>query len=87
MISRSTHQSFTKHVWKLTNEGNGQLITLIQRTIATMKECGVDSIEALYTVIAELHMPDDFFRYWMEKTVDAKSPPTADRLVELLQQY
>ena len=32
-------------------------------------------------------MPDDFFRYWTEKTVDAKSPPTADRLVELLQQY
>ena len=87
MISRSTHQSFTKHVWKLTNEGIGQLITLIQRTIATMKECGVDSIDTLYMVIAELHMPDDFFRYWMEKTVKAKSPPTADRLVELLQQY
>ena len=50
-------------------------------------ECGVDSIEALYTVIAELHMPDDFFRYSMDKTVDAKSPPTTDRLVELLQQY
>ena len=66
VISRSTHQNFTKHVWKLTNEGISQLITLIQRTIATMKECGVDSIEALYTVIAELHMLDDFFRYWTE---------------------
>ena len=29
VISRSTHQNFTKHVWKLTNEGIGQLITLI----------------------------------------------------------
>ena len=34
VISRSTHLNFTKHVWKLTNEGIGQLITLIQHTIA-----------------------------------------------------
>ncbi len=63
IISRSTHQNFSRHTWKLTNEGIGQLITLIQHTIDTMKECGVDSLETLYTVIAELHMPDDFFGY------------------------
>ncbi len=75
IISRSTHQKFSRHTWKLTNEGIGQLITLIQRTIDTMKECGVDSLDTLYTVIAELHMPDDFFGYWTEKTADAKTTP------------
>ncbi len=43
-----------------------------------MKECAVDSLEALYTVIAELHMPDEFFRYWTEKTTDAKVTPTSE---------
>ncbi len=37
VTSRTIHQSFIKHNWKLTNEGIGQLITLIQRTVATMK--------------------------------------------------
>jgi len=87
VISRSVHQKFAKHDCKLTNEGIGQLITLIQGTIATLKECAVDSLEVLYTVIAELHIPDEFFRYWMEKTADSKTPPTTDRLIELLQQY
>ena len=27
----------------------------------------MDSLETLYTVIAELHMPEEFFRYWTEK--------------------
>ena len=84
---RSTHQNFVQHVWKLTNEGIGQIITLIQRTIATMKECSVDSLETLYTVIAELLMPDDFFCYWTEKTADAKTPPNSEKLIELLRQY
>ena len=87
VICRTTHQSFSQHGWELTNEGIGQIITLIQRTIATMKECAVDSLETLYTVIAELHMPDDFFRYWTEKTADAKTPPNSDKLIEMLQQY
>ena len=86
VISRSTHQSFSKHTWRLTNDGIGQLITLIQRTVATMNECGVNSLDTLYTVIAELHMPEDFFRYWTEKTADAKTPPTTDKLIEMLQQ-
>ncbi len=67
IIGRSTHQAFVKHSLKLTDEGISQIITLIQRTISTMKECSVDSLETLYTVIAELLMPDDFFRYWTEK--------------------
>ena len=46
-----------------------------------MKECGVDSLDTLYTVIAELHMPDNFFRYWSETL------PTTDKLIETLQQY
>ena len=72
VTSRTTHQNFSQHVWKLTNEGIGQIVTLMQRTIATMKECSVDSLETLYTVIAELHMPDEFFRYWTEKTADSR---------------
>ncbi len=52
-----------------------------------MKQCLVDSLETLYTVIAELLMPDDFFRYWTEKTAESKTTPTIDKLVELLQQY
>ena len=87
VISRSTHQNFSKNTWRLTNDGIGQLITLIQRTVATMNECGVNSLDTLYTVIAELHMPKDFFRYWTEKTADAKTPPTTDKLIEMLQQY
>ena len=87
VICRTTHQSFSQHGWELTNEGIGQIITLIQRTIATMKECAVDSLETLYTVIAELHMPDDFFRYWTEKTADVGTPPNSDKLIEMLQQY
>ena len=58
VISRSTHQNFSKHTWRLTNDGIGQLITLIQRTVATMNECGVNSLDTLYTVIAELHKPE-----------------------------
>ena len=87
VTSRTTHQSFAQHGWELTNEGIGQIITLIQRTIATMKECAVDSLETIYNVIAELHMPDAFFRYWTEKTADAKTPPNSDKLIEMLQQY
>ena len=87
VISRSMHQNFSKHTWRLTNDGIGQLITLIQRTVATMNECGVNSLDTLYTVIAELHMPEDFFRYWTEKTADAKTPPTTGKLIEMLQQY
>ncbi len=86
IISRSIHQEFIKHTWKLTDEGIGQIVTLIQRTVSTMKECSVDSLETLYTVIAELLMPDDFFRYWTEKTAESKTT-TIDKLVELLQQY
>jgi len=78
VTSRSTHQSFVKHNWKVTNEGIGQLVTLIQRTVATMKECGVDSLESFYTVIAELHVADKFFSYWTEKTANSKTPPTTD---------
>ena len=47
VISRSTHQGFVKHSWKLTDEGIGQIITLIQRTVSTMKECSVDSLETI----------------------------------------
>ena len=61
VTSRTTHQKFSQHVWKLSNEGIGQIITLIRHTIAMMKECSVDSLETLYTVIAELHMPKEFF--------------------------
>ncbi len=50
-----------------------------------MKECGVISLESLYTVIAELHMPDEFFCYRTEKTAEVKTPPTTDKLIELLQ--
>ena len=32
-------------------------------------------------------MPEDFFPYWTEKTADAKTPPTMDKLIEMLQQY
>ncbi len=60
IISRSIHQEFIKHTWKLTDEGIGQIVTLIQHTVSTMKECSVDSLETLYTVIAELLMSDDF---------------------------
>ena len=67
VTSRTTHQKFSQHVRKLSNEGIEQVMTLIQRTIATMKECSVDSLETLYTVIAELHMPEEFFRYWTGK--------------------
>ena len=70
VISRSTHQGFVKHSWKLTDEGIGQIITLIQRTVSTMKECSVDSLETIYTVIAELLMLDEFFRYWTERTAE-----------------
>ena len=87
VISRSTHQGFVKHSWKLTDEGIGQIITLIQRTVSTMKECSVDSLETIYTVIAELLMPDKFFRYWTEITAESRTTPTVDKLVELLQQY
>jgi len=59
-MSRSIHQKFTKHDWKLTNEGISQLITLIQHTVATIKEGAVDSLKTLYALIAELHMPDEF---------------------------
>ena len=31
VVSRSTHEGFVKHSWKLTDEGIGQIITLIQR--------------------------------------------------------
>ncbi len=41
----------------------------------------------LYTVITELHMLDEFFRYWTEKTADCKTPPNTDKLIELLQSY
>ena len=47
----------------------------------------MDSLETLYTVIAELHMLDEFFRYWTEKTADSKTPLNSDKLIELLQQY
>ena len=87
VTSRTTHLKFSQHVWKLSNEGIEQIVTLIQRTIVTMKECSVDSLETLYTAIAELHMPEEFFRYWTEKTADAKTPPNSDKLIELLQQY
>ena len=87
VTSRTIHRSFTEHAWKLTNEGIGKIITLIQRTVATLKECAVDTLETLYTVIAELHMPDEFFRYWTERTADSNKPPNTDRLIELLQQY
>ena len=87
VISRSTHQGFVKHSWKLTDEGIGQIITLIQRTVSTMKECAVDSLETIYTVIAELLMPDKIFRYWTERTAESRTTPTVDKLVELLQQY
>ena len=83
---RTAHKSFTDHTWKL-NEGIGKIITLIQRTVASLEECGVDSIEKLYTVIAELHMPDEFFRYWTERTTDSNQPPNVNRLIETLQQY
>ena len=84
VISRSTHQGFVKHSWKLTDEGIGQIITLIQRTVSTMKECSVDSLETIYTVIAELLMPDEFFRYWTERTAECRTTPTVDKFVELL---
>ena len=87
VTSCTTHQKFSQHIWKLSNEGIGQIINLIQRTIATMKECSVDSLETLNTVIAELHMPEEFFRYWTEKNADSKIPPNSDKLIELLQQY
>ena len=87
VISRSTHQGFVKHSWKLTDEGIGEIITLIQRTVSTMKECSVDSLETIYTVIAELLMPDELFRYWTERTAECRTTPTVDKLVELLQQY
>ena len=84
---RTAHKSFTDHTWKLNNEGIGKIITLIQRTVASLEECGVDSIEKLYTVIAELHMPDEFFRYWTERTTDSNQPPNVNRLIETLQHY
>ena len=87
VASRTTHQNFSQHVWKLTNEGIGQIVTHIQRTVAMMKECSVDSLETLYTVVAELHMPDEFFCFWTEKTADSKAPPNSDKFIELLQQY
>ncbi len=52
-----------------------------------MKEWSVDSLDTLYTVIAELQMPDEFFKYWTEKTADSITTPNTDRLIELLQQY
>ena len=87
VTSRTIHRSFMEHAWKLTNEGIRKIITLIQRMVATMKECAIDMLETLYTVIAELHMPDEFFRYWTERTADSNKPPKTDRLIELLQQY
>ena len=47
----------------------------------------MDSLEALYAVIAELHIPDDFFHYWMEKTAESKTPRNSKLFIELLQQY
>ena len=32
-------------------------------------------------------MPDEFFRYWTERTAECRTTPTVDKLVELLQQY
>ena len=86
-ICRTAHKSFTDHTWKLNNEGIGKIITLIQRTVASLEECGVDSIEKLYTVIAELHMLDEFFRYWTKRTTDSNQPPNVNRLIETLQHY
>ncbi len=85
--SRTIHKNFSEHIWKLTDEGIGKIVTLLQRTVATMKECSVDSLDTLYTVIAELQMPDEFFKYWTEKTADSITTPNTDRLIELLQQY
>ena len=47
----------------------------------------MDFLETLYTVIAELHMPKEFFHYWTETTLDAKTPHYTYKLIELLQQY
>ena len=85
VTSRTVHKNFIDHTWKLTDDGIGKTITLIQRTLATMKECSVDSLDKLYTVMAELYMPDEFFKYWTEKTADSSKPPSTDRLIELLQ--
>ena len=87
VISHSTHQGFVKHSWKLTDEGIGEIITLIIHTISTMKDSSVDSLETIYTVIAGLLMPDEFFRYWTERTAECRTTPTVDKHVELLQQY
>ena len=87
VISRSTHQGLVKHSWKLTDEGIGQIIILIQRMVSTMRECSVESLETIYMVIAELLMPDEFFHYWTVRTAESRTTPTVDKLVELLQQY
>ena len=87
IIDSKTRQGPDYEAAVQTDEGIGQIVTLIQRTVSTMKECSVDSLENLYTVIAELLMPDDFFRYWTKKTAESKTTPTIDKLVELLQQY
>ena len=85
---RIVFQQFLQHAMEMTAaEGIGKTITLLQKTLATLKECSSFTVETLYTIIMELKMPDIMFQHWMEETSIKKQPPPATDLVDSLRRY
>ena len=86
-MCRIVFQQFLQHAMEMTAEGIGKTITLLQKMLATLKECSSFTVETLYTIIMELKMPDIMFQHWTEETSTKKQPPPATNLIDYLRRY
>jgi len=84
---RTSLQSVLNHKIDLSSEGITKTITLFQTSLAVVKECTDGSVDALYTALCELLMPEKLFQNWVEESAKLKITPAFDHLSEYLRRY
>ena len=78
---------YMQHELDPTVEGLGRTMSLLQKTISTLKECSDFTGPTIMAIMTELMMSETLFREWSKKTSTTRKPPSAHQLIDFVKQY
>ena len=62
-------------------------MSLMQKTLATLKEYSDFIVSTVMSLIMELKMSGTIFQDWMKDTLSMKKPPSAEHMMDFVERY
>ena len=78
---------YMQHELDPTHEGLGRTMSLLQKTISTLKECSDFTGPTIMAIMTELKMSETLFREWSKETSTMRKPLSAHQLIDFVEQY